>query len=347
MRGRVMNNVPSTNYRPLWRMHFRTVLTALCLVFVATEPLRASPCVDDGLAAYRHSGAEASYPVFRQRLEDPACVRSIILLLNYARVIEEIVDARGDDPKTCEAVEVYTQVSNHPRAAAPIRKLGQRGVAKLSERCVSYVEKQTPEDYYRILSRADSLRGASRLRAAALDYKTAYRLRPKRREAPLALCEILPRINRNSEAEAFCRPTENSLPSVESASAGDNIVEAEVSPAQTSTAAWVLGSSAALALATGGIFHGLAHSRADDAWSARKAGLSAQDRDDNGQIEGAINRINSANDEAKSFEIAAWSLYGLGAILGGLSLYKFFSGSTSQPNGLTIGPSSIGYSVQW
>ena len=192
-------------------MDFRTVLTALCLVFITTEPLRASPCVDI-ISLPIGIQAEASYPVFRQRLEDPACVRSIILLLNYARVIEEIVDARGDDPKTCEAVEVYTQVSQHSRSTAPIRKLGQRGVAKLSERCVSYIEKQTPEDYYRILSRADSLRGASRLRAAALDYKTAYRLRPKRREALLALCEILPRINRNSEVEAFCRPTENSSP---------------------------------------------------------------------------------------------------------------------------------------
>ena len=111
--------------------------------------------------------------------------------------------------------------------------------------------------------------------------------------------------------------------------------------------AWVLGSSAALAFATGGILHGLAHSRAEDAWSARKAGLSAQDRGDGGQIQDAINQINSANDEAKSFEIAAWSLYGLGAILGGLSLYKFFSGSTSEPSVLTIGPNGVGYSAQW
>ena len=80
------------------------LLASLSILQLSGGVAYASPCIDDGLAAYRHSGAQAAYPVFRQRLEDPACVRSIILLLNYARVIEEIVDENGDDPKTCEAV---------------------------------------------------------------------------------------------------------------------------------------------------------------------------------------------------------------------------------------------------
>ena len=316
----------------------------LMAILCATVSAMASPCLEQGMHVFQTSGASAAYPAFRSSLEDPACVQSVVLLLNYGRIIERIVDAEGDGPKTCEAVEVYSRVVAVDDASESIRRLGRIGQEKLSPRCSMYVERQGVEDYERIVARADALRGAGRLRVAALDYATAFRLNSKRREAPLALCEILPRIGRNSEAPRFCI---NARPIVQAVSPLDGIVEQPVETAQSNSLGWLLGSVAIATAVSGGVVHLIAGARADDAWQARRAAEQAANGGDATALAQQRRALTNERGSAETFEIIAWSLYGSSAVLTGFALYALIAIDDSTTLQVGVAPTGARIFFAW
>ncbi|MEE2789285.1 MAG: hypothetical protein VX589_18250 [Myxococcota bacterium] len=276
---------------------------------------------------FNSSGAIQAYPVFRASIEDPACVSSVVLLLNYGRIIERIVDAQGDRPKTCEAVEVYRRVMAAPNVSDDIKRLGRSGLEKLGPRCEAYVQRQGVEDYDRIIGRAEALRGAGRLHVAALDYATAYRLNRGRREAPQALCEILPRIGRVNDAARFCR---SATPTIHAAPATDDIVSVEPLSSSDNTKAWVFGIAAVTTAMAGGVTFMIANRRADDAWVARRSAEQALSVGDLVTRDAQRDAMEDHRSAARKLEIAAWSFGGTGAILAGIAVYSALNQGTDR-----------------
>ena len=100
--------------------HGRRLFTIGLVLFSFSEMAHAGPCTEEGLRAFRKSGAETAFYRFHELIEERRCRSEAGFLVNLAQVYK----AHDVDPgNKCRALLAYTDALEQPNLEPPFPRV--------------------------------------------------------------------------------------------------------------------------------------------------------------------------------------------------------------------------------
>lgn len=287
----------------------RVVVLAACALTVGGPVGAAEDCSSAGTRAFRAEGLDAALAAFTAARARADCAGDGQLAFNYARTLHAVLDRDGDDARVCAAADAYGEAARAELPAA-VQGLAIEGRAKLADRCAARAAGPVDSaDYTTLVERARTAVRAGDKPAAATAWKAASAAKPDAALPHRALCSLLPDLGRGDEARGHCRQWRALEP------------QAAVGPVVTAsdrTLAWVLTGGAAAALVGAGVSFVAALDAADEADAAAERGEAARSATppDAAAYAAARRAVDTATDDTRTREIAAYALLGVAVGLG-------------------------------
>lgn len=283
---------------------------------LAVGPAWAEDCSSAGTRAFRTEGVDAALSAFTAARARAECRGDAQLAFNYARSLQGVLDRDGDDRRVCDAAEAYAQAATADSLPGAVRALAAKGRSDLATRCEALRQPETPgEDYETLVTRARAQVREGDKAAAAEAWKGASRLKPDAALPHRALCSLLPDLDRADEGRGHCRQWR----ALEPATAPATVPAAGP---RDHTLTWILAGAAAVSLGAGGLLYGEALSAADDADRARAEGEAARVAEDAEAYAAADVKLTDASGRAERAQLAAFVLWGAGAVLAGWAIWR-------------------------
>jgi len=319
-----------------WLSPPRIVLSVI-LATIAVMPATAAAdpdCSQKGLEAGRKGGPSAALDRFREALRRPECSADALLQLNYAMALSKADDTTGF--RSCVAAEYFHRSAQELEGA--LAELARDNAPKAEARCAHFTSRARPETTDLVVSKGRAAAKVGGFDRAAILFRIATRLDPNARPAYQALCDLLPKLNRPSEARANCQ-TARALRSQRRQSASAD-----------RTTEWILSGSAVAILAAGGIAFVQATTAADEAWDAQNkareaAILSGEDPDQLTALDDALSTRADANERARTLQFLSWGLVGVGSAVGVAAVVMWLDDTGSASVG--VGPNQVTLQFAW